>query len=182
MAMWSLSVHVMATFDARVTTKPGAGDWTSSLNRPQNHPEHDTDLVHASRVLKEGVWDAGQEAHPLDRGALIGRFVERVLLERVIGRTERSRQHGNSDETSERRFRASGGHRQERQDRIPSEPRRRGRRVRGEPFGNDPGQPYALAGQRALCRLVTQREDRKSTRLNSSHVAISYAVFCLKKK
>src|SRR5437870_11475556 len=29
---------------------------------------------------------------------------------------------------------------------------------------------------------VKLREDRKSTRLNSSHVAISYAVFCLKKK
>src|SRR5437870_7420855 len=29
--------------------------------------------------------------------------------------------------------------------------------------------------------LITRR-DRKSTRLNSSHVAISYAVFCLKKK
>src|SRR5690606_41541686 len=27
-----------------------------------------------------------------------------------------------------------------------------------------------------------QRTDRKSTRLNSSHVKISYAVFCLKKK
>src|SRR5437660_7222221 len=27
-----------------------------------------------------------------------------------------------------------------------------------------------------------QVQDRKSTRLNSSHVAISYAVFCLKKK
>src|SRR5690625_6782199 len=27
-----------------------------------------------------------------------------------------------------------------------------------------------------------QRRDRKSTRLNSSHVAISYAVFCLKTK
>src|SRR5437660_8109582 len=27
-----------------------------------------------------------------------------------------------------------------------------------------------------------QHKDRKSTRLNSSHVAISYAVFCLKKK
>src|SRR5690625_6748166 len=27
-----------------------------------------------------------------------------------------------------------------------------------------------------------QSRDRKSTRLNSSHVAISYAVFCLKKK
>src|SRR5207253_3902310 len=29
---------------------------------------------------------------------------------------------------------------------------------------------------------VSVQEDRKSTRLNSSHVAISYAVFCLKKK
>src|SRR5690625_7867828 len=29
---------------------------------------------------------------------------------------------------------------------------------------------------------VPALEDRKSTRLNSSHVAISYAVFCLKKK
>src|SRR5437660_12802528 len=29
---------------------------------------------------------------------------------------------------------------------------------------------------------VRERVDRKSTRLNSSHVAISYAVFCLKKK
>src|SRR5207253_8951255 len=28
----------------------------------------------------------------------------------------------------------------------------------------------------------TTSQDRKSTRLNSSHVAISYAVFCLKKK
>src|SRR5438067_10688917 len=27
-----------------------------------------------------------------------------------------------------------------------------------------------------------ERRDRKSTRLNSSHVSISYAVFCLKKK
>src|SRR5207302_10360093 len=29
---------------------------------------------------------------------------------------------------------------------------------------------------------ATPRRDRKSTRLNSSHVKISYAVFCLKKK
>src|SRR3712207_8566679 len=29
---------------------------------------------------------------------------------------------------------------------------------------------------------VGQRQDRKSTRLNSSHANISYAVFCLKKK
>src|SRR6266850_3436788 len=30
--------------------------------------------------------------------------------------------------------------------------------------------------------LAAQRQDRKSTRLNSSHLVISYAVFCLKKK
>src|SRR5690349_24024599 len=30
--------------------------------------------------------------------------------------------------------------------------------------------------------LAAMPEDRKSTRLNSSHVEISYAVFCLKKK
>src|SRR5262245_64690484 len=31
-------------------------------------------------------------------------------------------------------------------------------------------------------RLASHAEDRKSTRLNSSHLGISYAVFCLKKK
>src|SRR5207253_5448091 len=41
----------------------------------------------------------------------------------------------------------------------------------------------ATAPQPALSVSRTSiREDRKSTRLNSSHVAISYAVFCLKKK
>src|SRR5438034_2059904 len=30
--------------------------------------------------------------------------------------------------------------------------------------------------------IPTRKEDRKSTRLNSSHTVISYAVFCLKKK
>src|SRR5437870_9899791 len=37
-----------------------------------------------------------------------------------------------------------------------------------------------LVADRAIA--VHQAQDRKSTRLNSSHVAISYAVFCLKKK
>src|SRR3712207_7679853 len=31
-------------------------------------------------------------------------------------------------------------------------------------------------------KVLQQSEDRKSTRLNSSHANISYAVFCLKKK
>src|SRR5690625_5700301 len=40
-------------------------------------------------------------------------------------------------------------------------------------------------GQAELAQLfpwLDWQQDRKSTRLNSSHVAISYAVFCLKKK
>src|SRR2546426_6162996 len=39
--------------------------------------------------------------------------------------------------------------------------------------------PAARSGQR---HPDGQRSDRKSTRLNSSHLVISYAVFCLKKK
>src|SRR5690606_41277359 len=39
-----------------------------------------------------------------------------------------------------------------------------------------------LATQRAARQGSTESTDRKSTRLNSSHVKISYAVFCLKKK
>src|SRR5262245_64989794 len=46
----------------------------------------------------------------------------------------------------------------------------------------------ARQDQRALDTLggaphrFGERQDRKSTRLNSSHLGISYAVFCLKKK
>src|SRR6266513_4675272 len=38
------------------------------------------------------------------------------------------------------------------------------------------------AGPGRATRRATPDRDRKSTRLNSSHVSISYAVFCLKKK
>src|SRR5690625_6998319 len=37
-------------------------------------------------------------------------------------------------------------------------------------------------GVKSTQQLIKTSKDRKSTRLNSSHVAISYAVFCLKKK
>src|SRR2546422_6832744 len=54
-------------------------------------------------------------------------------------------------------------------------------------FACRPGRSRAVAF--ALCVVVlayagvsAQTEDRKSTRLNSSHGYISYAVFCLKKK
>src|SRR5438445_12428880 len=44
----------------------------------------------------------------------------------------------------------------------------------------DPGD---LADERSLAGAVrADKRDRKSTRLNSSHANISYAVFCLKKK
>src|SRR5205807_9385613 len=38
------------------------------------------------------------------------------------------------------------------------------------------------SGIKALAGYVHRKGDRKSTRLNSSHLVISYAVFCLKKK
>src|SRR5690606_42156803 len=47
--------------------------------------------------------------------------------------------------------------------------------------GGQPEQSYSERQlyEKALARMA---RDRKSTRLNSSHVKISYAVFCLKKK
>src|SRR5690625_6990769 len=77
---------------------------------------------------------------------------------RVLSSTEVARQgtrgSGHRDLPTQPRFGAA--HRQEAADERPSRVRK----------------------HRARCR----RRDRKSTRLNSSHVAISYAVFCLKKK
>src|SRR5438067_5292407 len=59
-------------------------------------------------------------------------------------------------------------------------------------FRSQQRQRRALAGLdgAAVLRAATfpgppqplEQQDRKSTRLNSSHVSISYAVFCLKKK
>src|SRR2546421_5885139 len=42
--------------------------------------------------------------------------------------------------------------------------------------------PFAVGGDAGSVRGHERLEDRKSTRLNSSHDQISYAVFCLKKK
>src|SRR3712207_8775718 len=41
---------------------------------------------------------------------------------------------------------------------------------------------HAVQPHRSLVETEALRGDRKSTRLNSSHANISYAVFCLKKK
>src|SRR3712207_8056259 len=47
--------------------------------------------------------------------------------------------------------------------------------------GTGDSRPASLRGFEATMRQWGER-DRKSTRLNSSHANISYAVFCLKKK
>src|SRR5437667_2278458 len=48
---------------------------------------------------------------------------------------------------------------------------------------NRPGRRHFRLGVRPQIRRTGRfRQDRKSTRLNSSHITISYAVFCLKKK
>src|SRR5690606_41829493 len=47
--------------------------------------------------------------------------------------------------------------------------------------GRDRGWPLVVERQVVAQHLGARREDRKSTRLNSSHVKTSYAVFCLKK-
>src|SRR5690606_42131853 len=49
-------------------------------------------------------------------------------------------------------------------------------------LGGDSGQAYLGCRFPARLDYRAMITDRKSTRLNSSHVKISYAVFCLKKK
>src|SRR2546427_8853970 len=53
---------------------------------------------------------------------------------------------------------------------------------RGGPFGAGDAPLCLLQGAEDVLALGFFERDRKSTRLNSSHSQISYAVFCLKKK
>src|SRR5699024_12392716 len=73
-------------------------------------------------------------------------------------------------------FKCSGDHRD-----LHSFPTRRSSDLATEVAGKrlDTDSDRALA-EEFLAKVGEQ--DRKSTRLNSSHVSISYAVFCLKKK
>src|SRR3712207_8579026 len=71
---------------------------------------------------------------------------------------------------------------------ISGRPDRAGHGHNPRPFGHAPKSRRRGAGTRERGRAAPSgrgrrgREDRKSTRLNSSHANISYAVFCLKKK
>src|SRR3989442_9973338 len=53
---------------------------------------------------------------------------------------------------------------------------------RPDPVGDRHPRRAAARRSGGVARALSRRPDRKSTRLNSSHVRISYAVFCLKKK
>src|SRR5439155_17152570 len=64
-----------------------------------------------------------------------------------------------------------------------------GRGAPAQPLAGDAAHRRAVTAHRLVGRVgraahadPADQSDRKSTRLNSSHVAISYAVFCLKKK
>src|SRR5438067_10266332 len=69
---------------------------------------------------------------------------------------------------------------------LHSFPTRRSSDLRRRRSSTPPSAPARGWRDRFRCRprrtSGRQRKDRKSTRLNSSHVSISYAVFCLKKK
>src|SRR5690606_10961026 len=54
--------------------------------------------------------------------------------------------------------------------------------ITGEPGSHPIGTGIGGVGGAAAGAAIGTMADRKSTRLNSSHVKISYAVFCLKKK
>src|SRR5437899_10643340 len=70
---------------------------------------------------------------------------------------------------------------------LPSFPTRRSSDLRwrhgdGVGAGRSPGEHGCRQPDPAAQGQVASSQDRKSTRLNSSHLGISYAVFCLKKK
>src|SRR2546426_8475304 len=90
-----------------------------------------------------------------------------------------------------------GGPPRRRRTRVSRRPGPRGREGRPQADHRGPGPHRAVESRapdplwrgrhrrgegRDRCRAHGRGGDRKSTRLNSSHLVISYAVFCLKKK
>src|SRR5699024_12658669 len=65
---------------------------------------------------------------------------------------------------------------------LPASDSPAGRHMLLSPPRSSSGQTPDLSTGACAAHPPDQASDRKSTRLNSSHVSISYAVFCLKKK
>src|SRR5437660_9366388 len=113
--------------------------------------------------------------HPIDKEENVAAFLLHDRLERVDqGRREKSRALCHREQAEGKKaidaFAVAGDHK------GPFW------MARAEVFGFR-RQPDAIGPDEIGKNvLVPTLLDRKSTRLNSSHVAISYAVFCLKKK
>src|SRR5439155_19392369 len=135
--------------------------------------------AHAIRI------DGGNVRDRADKGT---ERVERVSRRRFAGAAERP------GSARSQRARADGSSVRQRESVVPEHAGNRRGRVTSAGKGVAPGiHPEICGGQLEAARgpqgeggaLVGRKDeilDRKSTRLNSSHVAISYAVFCLKKK
>src|SRR2546426_9907602 len=127
----------------------------------------------------------------MGRWTLVGGLRRCVLRRRARGERQRRGLHGGrrGSASLEHRARRCAVRRHEGEDERdeeedtgapPGDPGEQGRRL---PATHELLSAGAAAERRqspALARL--QQQDRKSTRLNSSHLVISYAVFCLKKK
>src|SRR5690606_27126803 len=141
------------------------------IGRRGDMRRHDDPLVppervrHRQRLGPEDVEDGGGELTGVERGNEI--LLDEVSAAPGVHDRRAPRQPG-EQRGGEDALRL-GRERQEADENV------RPRKERIEPLGavkgNDPGQA-----------LLGAAPDRKSTRLNSSHVKISYAVFCLKKK
>src|SRR5690242_21599987 len=119
-----------------------------------------------------------------------------MVRERLLyGFRLQRRRHGSADRLRKRHrelARQDGIRRHERQPdfRLRPRPAVRSAAWRGTTafFADDEPLFYRRAARRRLGVALSlrfrevSRRDRKSTRLNSSHMSISYAVFCLKKK
>src|SRR5207249_4488515 len=113
---------------------------------------------------------AARFAHGVDIGAWFGRLSRRPVDRSVALADGESRVAAHRSRRVAEPFRVPSA-----RGRHAGEPRATGARVLDR--RHDPA-----VGRQQGSRAFRNGKDRKSTRLNSSHVSISYAVFCLKKK
>src|SRR5207253_7871845 len=140
--------------------------WTVKSQSPF-HPRSHEQIAQARRVPSAHVQRDSRHLHrrlPPQRALPARRSQSRTLPQSAHRRAHRSDSRGNGPGKTESLV-----------ERSPKNP------CRGSPL------PAAMVQRRCLCPPTFSRPlrsflPRKSTRLNSSHVAISYAVFCLKKK
>src|SRR5690606_37118481 len=127
-------------------------------------------LVVRGKVQKEGLVIHVVADQLIDRSDLLRRLAETDHgFEAPVARADRVKRPNDSRRRSASTppFQAPLAHADHAKNSGPPDPRDPGHRSRRERLLNQIGRPGV---------------DRKSTRLNSSHVKISYAVFCLKKK